>query len=101
MLSQKRKVALSVDGNYTFDRIHIAIVGVHLGAISVVDNVAVGHDAIRIDEEATTARQFLSSRVKRLNGYCRGFNTANKFRQQILRLRAGNWNEEEGKRTQD
>jgi hypothetical protein len=53
-------------------------------AMRVFDDVAIGDDAICIDEEAAAARQFFAARIESLNRDRRWFNAANEFGKNIL-----------------
>ena len=57
----------------------------NFSAIGVVDDVAVGDDAISIDEEAAAARELLAARIEGFDGDGGGLDAANEFRKQVLR----------------
>src|SRR6185436_7180924 len=85
---QQGHISLSIDGD---DRLHwktVARIEMDLGAISALDDVAVGDDAIFIDEEAAAARKFLALRIEGFNGDGGWFDAANKVREFVLRARA-------------
>jgi hypothetical protein len=74
---------------------------VNFGAIGVIDDVAVGYDAIGGNEKAAASRKFLTTRVKGFYCYGGWFDTTHKFREQVLSMSLGNQTEQEGKRAED
>jgi hypothetical protein len=71
------------------------------GAISVVDDVAVGYDTIWTNEETTPARKLLTANIKSFDSHGRGLNAANQLRKQVLRLSDGDWTDKERYDAQD
>ena len=56
----------------------------HFGAISAIDYVTIGDDAILVYEKAAAARKFLSSCVEGFNRNCGGFDAPNQIGKFIL-----------------
>jgi hypothetical protein len=53
----------------------------NFSSVGVVDNVAIGYDAIRVDKEAAAPRELFAFRVEGFNRNCRRFDAANQLRE--------------------
>ena len=57
----------------------------NFGPVSAVDHMAIGNDAIIVDEESAAARKFFAARVEGLDGHGGRLDATHQFRQLVLR----------------
>ena len=83
--TQQRQIAFSVDSDNALHLIDAAVVGMNFGAVRIVDDVAIGDDAIGINEETAAAREFFTARIEGFDRDRGRFDAANELGQQVLR----------------